>query len=99
MGHLQMYVQNEILSLVLYLFGDNKNIFKPSLLTLFPNVENLIFYTTTFDGQEYSFLLSSFFSLFWGAILFKHKSLKTIKIKATHKYKRGECVGRSWIYS
>eukprot|EP01084_Bolivina_argentea_P299793 516804_1 len=54
---------------------------------LFPNIEKILFYTTGgFDNDEYRFLFSSFFNLFWGDILFKHKSLKTIQIKATHEY-------------
>eukprot|EP00483_Globobulimina_turgida_P005978 UN05988 len=74
----------------------NNNIFKPFILSLFTNLEKILFYTSSGYGSEtYPFLLSSFFSLFWGDILFKHKSLKSMQIKARHK----DNGGRSWIYN
>eukprot|EP01084_Bolivina_argentea_P065250 118944_1 len=94
---------SEILSLILYLFGNNNNIFKPTILSLFKNAQNIIFYTTDYKGDlKYKFSWSSFFSLLWGNILFKHQSLQSIQIKATHKYTKAssprECIDRSWIY-
>eukprot|EP01084_Bolivina_argentea_P266660 452360_1 len=65
----------EILSLLMYDLVESKegkicgntNIFQPLILSLFPNIEKIIFYTTSSGGgRVYPFLFSSFFSLFWG---------------------------------
>ncbi len=78
---------------------DNNNIIRSLLLLVFPNIERIIWYTTdSVNGnREYPFLFSSFFDIFWGDILFKHKSLKSIQIKGTHDvWGAGD---HSWIFS
>ena len=78
----------------------NSNICRELLLLLFPNIQKIMFYTTNSafgrGHKEYRFSFSSFFDLFWRDILFKHKTVKTIKIKGKHNVLTQD---RSWIFS